>query len=107
VASGSAITQEQIAARFASNLLKLRQRAGLTRRELAERAELPWREIGYFERGQRLPRADALIKLCGSLEVEADQLLEGVDWLWGEQVFTCQCIPACGQVDSTFDREPD
>lgn len=57
---------------------------------LAKRTGLHRTEIGMLENCQRLPRVDTFLKLCGGLEVEPDQLLEGVDWHWSKQTFTCQ-----------------
>lgn len=37
-------------------------------------------EISHLERGLRIARIDTLIKLIGSLEISADELLVGMDW---------------------------
>jgi len=79
--------REEVAEGFASNLFKHRRRAGLTQQELAERTGLHRTEIGLLETRRRIPRIDTFLKICDSLEVRPDQLLEGVEWLWGQQRF--------------------
>lgn len=69
-----------IAARFGDNLARCRKRADLSQDELSVRASLHRTEISQLERGLRLARVDTLIKLIGSLEVSADELLAGMSW---------------------------
>jgi transcriptional regulator with XRE-family HTH domain len=69
-----------IAARFGDNLARCRRRADLSQDELSVRASLHRTEISQLERGLRLARIDTLIKLTGSLEVSADELLAGMAW---------------------------
>jgi transcriptional regulator with XRE-family HTH domain len=69
-----------IAARFGDNLARCRKRADLSQDELSVRASLHRTEISQLERGLRLARIDTLIKLVGSLEVSADELLDGLGW---------------------------
>lgn len=69
-----------IAARFGENLSRVRKRADLSQEELSVRASLHRTEISQLERGLRVARVDTLIKLIGSLEVSADELLVGMDW---------------------------
>lgn len=69
-----------IAARFGDNLARCRKRADLSQDELSVRASLHRTEISQLERGLRLARVDTLIKLIGSLEVSADELLAGLSW---------------------------
>ncbi|HUC06447.1 MAG TPA: helix-turn-helix transcriptional regulator [Solirubrobacterales bacterium] len=69
-----------IAARFGENLSRVRKRADLSQEELSVRASLHRTEISQLERGLRVARVDTLIKLTGSLEVSADELLVGMDW---------------------------
>lgn len=67
--------------RFARNLFAARRRAGLTQKQLAERAGMHGTEICIYEQGQRLPRLDTLMKLAGSLKAPAGELLDGIEWL--------------------------
>jgi transcriptional regulator with XRE-family HTH domain len=69
-----------IAARFGDNLARCRKRADLSQDELSVRASLHRTEISQLERGLRLARVDTLVKLIGSLEVSADELLAGMNW---------------------------
>lgn len=72
-----------IAAHFGDNLVRTRKAADLSQEELAVRASLHRTEISQLERGLRIARIDTLVKLLGSLEVSADDLLEGIDWTPG------------------------
>lgn len=69
-----------IAARFGENLSRCRKRADLSQEELSVRASLHRTEISQLERGLRVARVDTLVKLIGSLEVSADELLVGMGW---------------------------
>jgi transcriptional regulator with XRE-family HTH domain len=73
-----------IAGRFGDNLARCRKRAGLPQEELSHLASLHRTEISQLERGLRLPRIDTLIKLKCSLEVSADELLDGINWTPGD-----------------------
>lgn len=68
------------ATRFGQNLARCRERAGLSQEELGMRAELHRTAVGQLERGQRIARADTLVKLAGSLEVSPEDLLAGLTW---------------------------
>jgi hypothetical protein len=48
-------------------------------------------EVGMLESGARIPRLDTLVKLIGSLEVSADELLDGIEW-----------VPVHGQREGSF-----
>lgn len=61
-------------------MARCRKRADLSQDELSVRASLHRTEISQLERGLRLARVDTLIKLIGSLEVSADELLAGMSW---------------------------
>lgn len=74
-----------IAARFGDNLARCRKRADLSQDELSVRASVHRTEISQLERGLRIARIDTLIKLAGSLEVSADELLVGIDWVPGDR----------------------
>jgi transcriptional regulator with XRE-family HTH domain len=69
-----------IAAIFGENLTRCRKRAALSQEELSVRASVHHTEISQLERGLRVARVDTLIKLIGSLEVDAEDLLTGMDW---------------------------
>jgi transcriptional regulator with XRE-family HTH domain len=57
-------------------LRRLREQAGLTQAQLAERAGLSERAISDIERGEKRPRNDTLSRLATALEREASELPE-------------------------------
>ena len=76
-----------IAARFGDNLARLRKQAGISQEELSVRASVHRTEVSFVERGLRLPKVDTLVKLASSLEVSADELLDGLEWTPGGTVY--------------------
>jgi transcriptional regulator with XRE-family HTH domain len=73
-----------IAAHFGDNLVRCRKRADLSQDELSVRASVHRTEISQLERGLRIARIDTLIKLAGSLEIPAEDLLAGISWTPGD-----------------------
>jgi len=73
-----------IAAQFGENLARCRKRADISQEELGVRASLHRTEISQLERGLRVARIDTLVKLAGSLEVPAENLLAGIAWSPGD-----------------------
>jgi transcriptional regulator with XRE-family HTH domain len=69
------------AEQFGLNLFIARRRAGLSQQELADRAGVHRTEIGLLENGHRVARIDTLAKLTRSLEIRADDLMEGIEWM--------------------------
>ena len=69
------------AKRLGRNLFMARRRAGFSQEELAAVTCLHRTEIGMVENGTRLPRVDTLIKLASALDVRAEKLLEGIEWV--------------------------
>jgi transcriptional regulator with XRE-family HTH domain len=69
-----------VAERFAANLTRCRERAGINKAQLARLTELDATTISFFELGKRTPRLDTLVKLTGALDCRADELLEGMTW---------------------------
>ncbi len=76
-----------IATRFGKNLARERKRADLSQEELGVRASLHRTEISQLERGLRCPKADTIVKLAGSLEVEPAIFFEGMVWEPGGIVY--------------------
>ena len=74
-----------VAQRFGANLVRSRKQAGLSQEQLGLRADLHRTEIGLLERGARVPRIDTLVKLAGSLSIDPNSLLDGIEWRPGEQ----------------------
>jgi len=73
----------EVARRFAENLVRVRQRTGMSQEEVGWRASLHRTEISILERGARLPRIDTLVKLAAALEVAPGELLQGITWKVG------------------------
>jgi transcriptional regulator with XRE-family HTH domain len=73
-----------IAAQFGDNLVRARRSADMSQDELSVRASVHRTEISQLERGLRIPRIDTLAKLCACLEVEAGELMEGINWTPGD-----------------------
>ena len=71
------------ATRFGENLARHRVAAGLSQEELGVRASLHRTAVGQLERGERVPRADTVVKLAGSLAIKPELLLEGLEWTPG------------------------
>jgi transcriptional regulator with XRE-family HTH domain len=69
-----------VRARFAENLRRCRERAGLSQEEVAIRASLHRTEVGLLERQERLARVDTLVKLAAGLGVSPCALLDGITW---------------------------
>jgi ribosome-binding protein aMBF1 (putative translation factor) len=71
------------ATRFGQNLARYRVAVGLSQEELGVRASLHRTAVGQLERGERVPRADTVVKLAGSLAIRPEMLLEGLEWTPG------------------------
>jgi transcriptional regulator with XRE-family HTH domain len=75
---------DDFAERFGENLIRHRKRVGLTQEQLSVRASLHRTAVGKLEGGERVARADTLVKLAGALGVRPEDLLEGLKWSPGE-----------------------
>lgn len=71
------------ARRFGGNLAACRKRAALSQEELGVKASLHRTAVGQIERGERVARADTLVKLAGSLGIPSEELLAGLAWTPG------------------------
>ena len=60
---------------FGENLKKLRQEAGLTQKQLAERLWISKATVSYYEQSLRCPSPEILIKLSKIFHVSTDYLL--------------------------------
>jgi transcriptional regulator with XRE-family HTH domain len=67
--------------RFAANLRRARQAAGISQEELASRCELHRTEVSLLERGGREPRLGTMVKLCTALGTTPDELCAGIRWM--------------------------
>lgn len=74
------MTLKQARRRFASNLLELRTRAGISQEELARICDLHRTEVSLLERGKRSPRLDTIIILAEGLKLASPaELVEGIE----------------------------
>lgn len=64
--------------RFAANLRRLRDEAGLTQMQLGNLSDLSHSVISRYERAQRDPQLEAIAALARGLGVNAADLVEGI-----------------------------
>lgn len=64
--------------RFAVNLRRARLSAGISQEELGRRCDLHRTEVSLLERGGREPGLATIVRLCGALETEPEDLLAGI-----------------------------
>jgi len=74
------LRDEAAARRLGRNVFKARRRAGFSQEELGDLASMHRTHVGYIEIGQRLPRADTLVKLASALAVGVEELVAGIEW---------------------------
>jgi transcriptional regulator with XRE-family HTH domain len=67
-------------ARFADNLYRARERAGLSQKDAAGRAALTRARLDKIEAGEAIPSFDALIRLAGAYSMSVGELAEGITW---------------------------
>lgn len=61
-----------------ANLRRLREAAGLTQMELANRAHMDMSEISKLEHGKRDPQLSTVVRLAEALGLTAVDLIRGV-----------------------------
>lgn len=66
--------------RFAANLRRARETAGISQEVLAERCEVHRTEISLLERGGREPRLGTMVKLAVALGTTPEALCAGIAW---------------------------
>ena len=64
--------------RFAANLRRCRQDAGISQERLGFEASLHRTEVSLLERAEREPRLSTIIRLARALDVEPGELLDGI-----------------------------
>jgi len=67
-------------ARFADNLYRARELAGLDQKEAAKRAALTRSRLDKIEGGECIPSFDVLIRLAGVYSTSVGDLVNGVTW---------------------------
>ena len=58
-----------------AHLAQLREAAGFTQRQLAEKLGVPLSNITFWERSEKPPRAEMLPRMAGVLAISVDSLL--------------------------------
>jgi transcriptional regulator with XRE-family HTH domain len=76
-----------VALRFGILVAQKRRAAGLPQDELARLTGKHRTEISLLERGLGVPRLDTVILLAAGLEIEPDNLIEGIRWRPGTKSF--------------------
>jgi transcriptional regulator with XRE-family HTH domain len=66
--------------RFAANLRRLREEAGLAQEDIAFHAAVHRTQISLLENGRRMPRVLTLVCLAGALAATPNDLLDGIVW---------------------------
>jgi transcriptional regulator with XRE-family HTH domain len=72
------IGPQTIPGRFGRNVARRRRRLGISKEELAERAQMERDSIRKIEAGQRSVRLLTLLKLAEALDVDPCELLAGL-----------------------------
>jgi transcriptional regulator with XRE-family HTH domain len=67
-------------ARFADNLYRARELAGLDQKEAAKRAALTRAKLDKIEGGEYIPSLEVLIRLAGTYSTSVGDLVDGVTW---------------------------
>jgi transcriptional regulator with XRE-family HTH domain len=68
------------AERVGRNLRTYREEANLSQEQLAFLTGLHRTAVGQIERGERAPRSETAVRLCGVLAIEPNDLLAGLQW---------------------------
>jgi transcriptional regulator with XRE-family HTH domain len=66
--------------RFATNLRRIRAKAGVSQEELGNLCDLHRTEVSLLERAGREPRLATIVKLAGALNTTPAQLCEGISY---------------------------
>jgi transcriptional regulator with XRE-family HTH domain len=67
--------------RFAINLRRIRNEAGISQEELGYLCDLHRTEVSLLERAAREPRLATIVKLAGALKTSPAQLCEGISYV--------------------------
>jgi transcriptional regulator with XRE-family HTH domain len=82
--SGAILAQQPIKVAFGKRLAELRERRGLTQRELAVRSGMTLVSISGLEQGRHSPKIDTAVKIGYTLEASPNELFGGILPLPGE-----------------------
>jgi ribosome-binding protein aMBF1 (putative translation factor) len=68
-----------VAEQFGRNLAEARGWEGLSQMELAQRIERNQADVARWERGERIPRLDYVVKLADAVGLQVRDLLYGIE----------------------------
>lgn len=104
---GQIIPRGPVPDQLGANIAELRQAAGLSSLELADRSGITQAAVAYFEAGRHVPNLLVALKLAGSLGVSIDRLTLGVFWNPGEVAGTgSQRKPRSQLLEGYFSTRP-
>jgi transcriptional regulator with XRE-family HTH domain len=66
--------------RFGDTVRHHRLRLGISQEEMGWRGDLHRNDAGHFERAERMPKAEALLKVAAALGIPMRELLKGMRW---------------------------
>ncbi len=72
--------------RFGDTVKQHRLRLGISQEEMGWRGDLHRNAAGHFERAERMPKAEALLKVATALEIPMRELLKGMRWRPGRVI---------------------
>jgi transcriptional regulator with XRE-family HTH domain len=75
-----AVHNPELAGVIGRRIQALRTERGASQEDVAFRAGLNRTAVGQLERGERVPSADTLVRVAGSLEVDPGALIAGLRW---------------------------
>jgi len=74
------IDNYMIRRRFGDTVKHHRRRLGVSQEELGWRGDLHRNDAGHFERAERMPRVEVLLRTAAALEISMRELLKGMAW---------------------------
>jgi transcriptional regulator with XRE-family HTH domain len=66
--------------RFGDTVKHHRLRLGISQEEMGWRGDLHRNDAGHFERAERMPRAEVLLRVAAALGISMRELLKGMRW---------------------------
>lgn len=67
---------------FGERLKEARKKTGFTQKELAEKLDIPYQQIGQYETGKRNPKKDTLDKIATALNLGYSYTKEGEPYFY-------------------------
>lgn len=73
------MTTDAVAAQFGRNLAEARGWEGISQKALAQRIARNQADVARWERGERIPRLDCVVKLADAVGLQVRDLLYGIE----------------------------